>query len=348
MSRSKIFEKITPTIDECLNTETFTSLESVKDIPQENLLILDKYAFDVNELKEYAKQSLNKLYKNPHTNSSFTPEAIATLHSHPILGQYCTQLDQRLAEQKREINNETVEKIIGMLLDINKVGIDGSEDPRMKFLEYKSTLTLQEQKNLEDYIIQIPVSKLLLSSNVSGGEARGALMRGSLKKTQQDPEEAATRSLRFSEALVGGSQAAPCVKTLQVFLWKFVLDIKPEAITQLPKEVQAIASAEKYILPTISTSAGENKFSSLSTQGKRPFFTPGLGTIGETSSRSSFGRENKYTGGLAQGKKSPQFAPGLGAINETSSLSSSNSSQDPTIEEGDKNKNDGGFNPRIK
>lgn len=61
---SRLFVQWKSEIPAIKNTETFYYQTPIEDIPLGNYLILDGYAFDVEELEAYASVSSNKLYIN--------------------------------------------------------------------------------------------------------------------------------------------------------------------------------------------------------------------------------------------------------------------------------------------
>ena len=73
----------------------------MEDTPLENFLILDGYAFDVEELEAYASVSSNKLYINPHitdpgVDKSFSDPEKEKLRNPPLLGEFARALDKSI------------------------------------------------------------------------------------------------------------------------------------------------------------------------------------------------------------------------------------------------------------
>jgi hypothetical protein len=249
------------------NTTTFLDQTPLTDLNKENFLALDNYGFDVLELVEYGIHSLANFYKNPHSGAAeFSKEAKAMLHKHPKLSEYAKALDKQLAEQKQCATPELITIVIDMLKDISRVGIDGADDPRIKLLAHLDTYSEDQRKKIEDYIIQVATSHLNSTrpSSVASGEALFAFSKSSFDKGNNAKTY---RALTFAEALVGGNPATPCVRTLQVFLWKFVLEHKPEMLNQIPESVKRIARQDHYLLGEAAASSSprmsKNKLNSL-------------------------------------------------------------------------------------
>ena len=141
-------------------------------------------------------------------------------------------------------------------MKISKHGIEGEADPRIAFILFRENLPSNLQK-----------------SRSSSHEAVFAFGQktGSAQITQ----------MQFSQALIGGWTGTPCVKTLQAYLWKFVLDFDPTALSRIPTSVKELALRNGYQLSTdtspLSSSYG-NITNSLYIPKKS---SPSLDAIGE-------------------------------------------------------------------
>ncbi len=91
-----------PTFRSHRNQTTFLYNENILDVPQENILMLDGFAFAFDELRDYAEHDLSKFYTNPHIKTGdreFSKTAKQILRNHQLLGSYARQLDSLLTEQ---------------------------------------------------------------------------------------------------------------------------------------------------------------------------------------------------------------------------------------------------------
>ncbi len=236
------------------NHETFLNRESVTDIAEDDLLILDNYAFSIEELKEHGERNNDNFFKNPHENSPpFSEEAKKVLENHPDLKEYAQRHNNQMTNQAKGISNDTLQAVTNMLLEISKNGIQGKTDPRVAFLEYKSSLQPIEQTQIDDFIIKIlHQDQKKLATNYTRGEANFALARPAsfplFKRESKNSPQQNERIMKFSEALVGGNQSSPCVRTLQIFLWQFVINLSPAAEKLIPGDVKLMAHKDGYIL----------------------------------------------------------------------------------------------------
>jgi hypothetical protein len=227
------------------NETTFLFLNPISSISEQDLIILDDYAFSIKELKLYGKNSFNTFLRNPHEIArNFSEEAINTLENHPLFSEYVQQYKTKIATQKHGISLNTVSAVLDLLLKITAQAAESSLDPRISFLEFKGTLTPVEQNQLDHYIIRLPYHHSLEAS--ARNEANLAFFHPSLKMKKSSPYQ--ERVMTFSDALSGGNQANPCRRTLQIFLWQFVLNFNPPARERIPEEVKRIAAADHYLL----------------------------------------------------------------------------------------------------
>ena len=156
------------------NTFTFLYFTSVSDIDPNNLIVLDGYAFDVDELISYAETNLEKFYQNPHLtavdqNKGFSDSAKAQLREHAVLKKYALQLDNTMQSQKAGILPETVTAIEVLLREFAEqeqqhrtsrfwIGsVEGTDKTLATFVAHKTSLTLEQQNTLDNYIIHAPV-----------------------------------------------------------------------------------------------------------------------------------------------------------------------------------------------
>lgn len=194
------------------NHETFLLMNPVSQIPKERLIVLDHYAFDVHELKSYAEANLDTFYKNPHitsrrANNEFSSDAKKLLRQHPVVGKFAAELDEKLAKQKTSIRPETIDAVIRLVKRYNLEGDSKSAEANTEFLRYKETLTVDQQMQLDNFVIEVPI--------LSGGVQR----------------------VRFGDNFVDGQ----CIIAAQVYLWQFVVSLRESAIKQMPEIVQEYA-----------------------------------------------------------------------------------------------------------
>jgi hypothetical protein len=206
------------------NTETFFYQALIADIPADKLVILDGYAFDSDELAAYAENHAEEFYKNPHIldrkfNQEYSEAAKTVLRNHPTLNKFALALDKQLAEQKNYILPETVDAVITMLQTFHERGEEGSIEARAKFLEHKFSLTEEQQKRLDSFIIEVPT-----------------LNRDGVQR------------MNFQEAFTGGDDKDACILTVQVYLWQFVVTMRPESIALVPEAVKQIAFRTKLLV----------------------------------------------------------------------------------------------------
>lgn len=188
------------------NTCTFYFQEPVEEIPPERLLILDHYAFDAIELKAYFENAMENVSVNPHTNKTFSKEAIDILRGHPTLGTFIKELEEKTRHQDVGIQLETIDAVMQLLLAIHARGLDSSDKAREIFLEHHHSLTDEAQKQLDNYVISVP--------SLYGGFQR----------------------MTFAAALQGGHHS--CAIILQTFLWCFVIHMRPSALDWVPPKLE--------------------------------------------------------------------------------------------------------------
>jgi hypothetical protein len=223
-----------------LNTETIL-LNSVQDIPEDKLLVLDDYAFDVDEfLANIEGDRFSKIYTNPHlentsSDAEFSETAKSILRSHPILSQHAREYDERLRVQKTGISAETIDRVTHLALcyavisaehrNAASSNIEDSDQTNLAaFLEYKAKLPEQERADLDDYIIRV-------TSRFGG-----------------------TQNLSFQSVL-----KSSCIVQQQIFLWQFVVELRPESAVLVPEHVhQQARSNDLEILNTAISRAPVN------------------------------------------------------------------------------------------
>jgi hypothetical protein len=197
------------------NHRTFLHLESTLFIPAEDLLVLDGYAFSVNELTEYATHNLKDFYRNPHIiqaneNTSFSDAAKTKLRRHTALSQFAKALDEQLALQMNGISDATIDAVL-VLLKAHENGNDAVDEAERIFGRYFFTLSAKEQARLNAYVIRVQTT--------SGG----------------------FQALTFEYALIGGSRFDRCTNTQQIYLWQFVVDFRPAEFQNIPPDLMRIA-----------------------------------------------------------------------------------------------------------
>ena len=193
------------------NEET-TLLTPVNEIAAENLIVLDGYACDVVELLPHAgPEPFTKIYINPYlegrvTQAEFSDEAKAILRAHPVLGGLARKFDETLRVQAAGIRGETIDQVMRLAQSLARDGVDGSQDALATFFEFQSTLSAPEKENLNHYIVQLPYQM--------GG----------------------TQNLKFENVL-----SHLCIQAQQMFLWQFIVQLRPESLSAVPESVHQIA-----------------------------------------------------------------------------------------------------------
>ncbi len=205
------------------NRETFANNTPSNEIPSSDLIVLDGYAFDVNELELLGKHTLLQFYKNPHITSAeqskeFSESAKQQLREHPKLTRFARELDDSLAQQVNQILPATIDAAITLLQALHVHGVDGSSQAQRKFLDHKSTLTQSQQNSIDNYIISV--------RSQGGGFQR----------------------MRFEDAFNGGDSYSPCIRKTQIFLWQFVIDHRPDAARLIPATVHRMAEQANLVL----------------------------------------------------------------------------------------------------
>lgn len=256
------------------NEKTFLYFDLIGDLAKNDLIALDGYAFSIEELKQYGKESLDTFFKNPHEISqTFSPEAITILEKHPDLKNYAQQHKNKLASQKHGVSLNTVSAVMDLLLGLETQENESRQDPRATFLGFKDNLTREEQNKLDCYVIKVP--HLASSSGHLTAfpfpEASLAFFSSTSPKIKK-PTQYQERTMTFAEAFMGGSHSAPCQRTFKIFLWQFVLNFNPKVLDRIPQSVKKIALADRYLL-------GGSPEIKLAKQAK---FTPPFSSISET------------------------------------------------------------------
>jgi hypothetical protein len=262
------------------NYHTFQAKIPVDEIDPGNLIVLDHYAFDVNELIAYAKNDISKIYKNPHRSGDFSNQAKTLLKKHDTLGQYANRLERHLATQKKLISTDVIVKMVVMLekidLAINEKIVeavpDRPESPDLNQIEAVFRLISnwhdgdpleekvpQEEEVEEEEDVDIDedlFEDLSDSRNLSNACDQAHLefivylstLSKNKRKTLNDyiievPFVAGGHQrLKFEAALTGGNDFEPCVTTMQIFLWQMVVTFKPALISSLPPSVKEAAN----------------------------------------------------------------------------------------------------------
>lgn len=197
------------------NTETFLNHTHVVDIHKEKLIVLDGFAFDVDELIAYGEISLENFYTNPHlnkvdagsrVNNQFTDEAKAILRNHKELKKFALALDeqpgQKLAQSGaiKDLSQE-LQKLLRTYLEIGKrhgsrdfhfddADLERCNEAKGKFMEYYNSLPAAERSKIDESVIRIPT--------IYGG----------------------TANMKFKDVLEGGF--CRCIITEQTYLWYFL------------------------------------------------------------------------------------------------------------------------------
>jgi hypothetical protein len=199
-----------------LNRETFLFMEPVNELNSENRCVLDGYAFSIDELVAYAQSAIHAIFRNPHlrgrgSRADFSDMAHERLKNHPALRQYILNLENHMLKQFSKIQDKTLTELISMLNKIN-LSDDSLEwtVARANFIKYVNTLNKWQQKNLYDFVIEVPC--------VQGGFQR----------------------MNFKDALDGGPD--DCVYVLQIFLWQFVIMHRPQYFYNVPAQVHDLAA----------------------------------------------------------------------------------------------------------
>jgi hypothetical protein len=203
------------------NTETFAALKPISEITENNLITLDGYAFDTEELKEYIKDDLQNVNRNPHLifekNMDFSTDAKDQIKNDTRLAEYWNQWITKLKDQDSKINkDDTFKNVAAMLLDFNSTYVEGTEFDktiaryREKLDSYINQLSIEEKNDLNNYIIQLPVK--------GGGYHR----------------------LKFEETFkhCAGEQ----------YLWRFLVISRPSFACMIPDRVKNKASAHNFQL----------------------------------------------------------------------------------------------------
>lgn len=231
-----------------INKLTFASREPVENIDPNNLLVLDGYAFDVDELFNYVSTRPEHIYTNPHwlgkkifgipQSPEFTDPTKEIIRKHKRFSRFAENFDEIQKEPKKFIKPATVDEVIKLLQNIiasnpdnnpNDMKIDsggendddvnrGVDAAREKFLEYRKKLDGIEKRALDYYFIKVPSAFGGIDGN--------------------------TQNMFFKDAFWGG--LGRCIKTTQIFLWKFVTDFRSD-IT-IPQQIQTLAQQQQAVI----------------------------------------------------------------------------------------------------
>lgn len=223
------------------NSVTFLGREPVESIEPDDLLELDGYAFSKQELISYAHNMPQSALINPETHSAFSATAIQLLLNIPEIKVEIDQYKAKQADSKALIGNDVVANLATMLHQIHDVGIDGADDPRIEFLTGLSSRSELEQEAVMNYQIKIKRDSSAMMRERSEFSEAGAAFGKSMGAQQEV-------SLSVRQALQGGSQSTPCVKTLQIYLWKLVTELDPQLSSEIPLDIQVSASSSGYHL----------------------------------------------------------------------------------------------------
>ncbi len=205
------------------NVKTFLYLESSLAIPADRLLVLDTYAFNVDELVANAQHDVKNIYRNPHItevheNNRFSDEAIAQLRLHPELAQFARQLDETLATQANGISTATIDAVLTLVKAFDRDGLRGSTMARYNFNLYFETLSEDEKQKLNRYLIEV--------KSLAGGN----------------------QSYIFENAFIGGDPLNQCFQIARIFMWQFVVDFRPEEMANIPRELIRLMAAPNIFL----------------------------------------------------------------------------------------------------
>ena len=105
--------------------------------------------------------------------------------------------------------------------------------------------------------------------------------------------------MQFSQALMGGGTGTPCVKTLQVYLWKFVLDFDPTALSRIPSAVKELAFRNGYQLGPEAAPLRSSYQGMMHSLGAPKNPAPSLAAIGEDEEEEEE-KENHHLNVLAE------------------------------------------------
>ena len=189
------------------NTQT-TLYDPVHEISADRLIVLDGYAFDITELTARADADLAQFYINPHLQGNsfqpdFSDEAKQVLRTHPVLREYAERFDEQLRVQSEGVDPEIIDKVIEMLRVFAAQGAGPvSENAREVFIAFKLSLSETVQEKLDNFLVMLP--------SLHGG----------------------TQNKLFKDVLQDS-----CIQAQQLFLWQFVVQVRPAAITTIPQRV---------------------------------------------------------------------------------------------------------------
>jgi hypothetical protein len=147
-SKNKNKETFTKTKREFKNSETFAYGTAVDEIPKNKLLVLDEYAFDIDEL---AQLPVKDLFTNMHTQTEFSLSAKQILVSSPTLGDKAQSL---LSQTK--LSEPLMKRVYDLGITLLKYG-DGKEsgEALSNFQALLDTLDSKEQHALLVFVIKM-------------------------------------------------------------------------------------------------------------------------------------------------------------------------------------------------
>jgi hypothetical protein len=260
-----------------VNSQTFSELAEISEIPSQRLLILDNYAFDSQELATYAKHYPHRLGRNPHTKVLFSALAKNQIRAHPDTCNSMHLMEHQISLQNTLITDAILKRVIQLLKTIdeclNPPVMPAGEEER------SDSDVSEEESSDEDNDSQWeadwqsetdePVDPMALENCVDE-DAKMFVPEGcnvavidfqiylnNLKPSTRDTlnnyliEIHSTRGegeiqfLEFNAALVGGNNIEPCAKILQIYLWQFVVDFKPGMLKKIPDAVKQAATNAK-------------------------------------------------------------------------------------------------------
>lgn len=214
------------------NTTTFLSLESVDKIPRANLLVLDEYAFNANELFEYMNSQFrngNNIYLNPHIshgeNRQFSSMAIEAIKRRSVeFHMLCASYEVNRSSQRiQNIPDQFFVLLETLLRELHRIGMQrrpfsfsdddaGCQTAKIPLINYLSGLPEEQRTKINQFIISIP----------HHGGTYGI-------------------SHTFEEAFTGKG-GFECVIEQQIYLWRLLRMRKPEI--SVPNEIANHRQAE--------------------------------------------------------------------------------------------------------
>ncbi|WP_131781391.1 hypothetical protein [Legionella gresilensis] len=157
------------------NDETFAYGTPVNDIPNERLLVLDNYAFDIDELNQLPEKDL---FTNMHTQSEFSEEAKQILASNSILGEKV----QKLLPQT-VLPESLMKNVYDLAITLLTYGDSKeSEDAVSNFQLKLDSMHPKDKEPLLNFIIKMNMynqrAQAYIMSKMTFGEVYSQLVRG--------------------------------------------------------------------------------------------------------------------------------------------------------------------------